>query len=88
MRLAHQAVGNPPWPLNKGPLASAPDRNETGAGPTALLRGEKVDPSHICFRTVIRFETASAAHDRLNPSLFLSVGERQADWVLLRLTKL
>jgi hypothetical protein len=54
----------------------------------ALLRGEKVDPSQIHFRTVIRSKTASAAHDRLNQSLFLSVGERQADWVLLRQTKL
>ena len=54
----------------------------------ALLRGEKVDPSQIYFRTVIRFETAALAHDTLNQSLFLAVGERQQDFVLLRLTKI
>ncbi len=40
----------------------------------ALGRGEPADPGLVYFRTVIRFETASPAHDDLNRSLFLSKG--------------
>ena len=54
----------------------------------ALSRGERVDPDLVYFRTVIRFETASAAHDALNRALFLAVGERLADTVILRLSVL
>ena len=54
----------------------------------ALMRGEKVDPALVYFRTVIRFETASAAHDDLNRALFLSEGQREPDAVVLRLTRL
>ena len=54
----------------------------------ALMRGEIVDPAQVYFRTVIRFETAAAAHDDLNRALFLSTGERQPDAVVLRLTRL
>jgi hypothetical protein len=54
----------------------------------ALARGERVDPGQVYFRTVIRFETASAAHDDLNRSLFLSDGQREPDAVVLRLTRL
>lgn len=53
-----------------------------------LTRGEKVDPALIYFRTVIRFETAAPAHDALNRSLFLSVGERRPDAVVLQLSAL
>ena len=54
----------------------------------ALLRGERIDPSQIYFRTVIRFETSDAARDGLNRRLFLATGEREPDRVLLRLTEL
>ena len=54
----------------------------------ALLRGERVDPAQVYFRTVIRFETASPAHEALNRSLFLARGERQPDAVHLWLTAL
>ena len=54
----------------------------------ALMRGEKVDPALVYFRTVIRFETAAPAHDDLNRALFLSEGRREPDAVVLRLTRL
>ena len=54
----------------------------------ALMRGEKVDPALVYFRTVIRFETAAGAHDDLNRALFLATGERHPDAVALRLTRL
>ena len=54
----------------------------------ALMRSEIVDPALVYFRTVIRFETAAAAHDDLNRTLFLSIGERHPDAVVLRLTRL
>lgn len=54
----------------------------------ALMRGESVDHALVYFRTVIRFETAAEAHDDLNRALFLSIGERQPDAVVLRLTRL
>lgn len=54
----------------------------------ALMHGERVDPALVYFRTVIRFETASEAHDHLNRSLFLSEGQREPDAVVLRLTRL
>ena len=53
----------------------------------ALMRGERVDPSLVYFRTVIRFETAAAAHEELNRSLFLSEGQREPEAVVLRLTR-
>lgn len=54
----------------------------------ALMRGERIDPALVYFRAVIRFETASEAHDSLNRSLFLSEGQREPDAVVLRLTRL
>ena len=54
----------------------------------ALLRGEPVDPSQIYFRTVIRLEAASPDHDDLNRTLFLSTGRKEADHVILSLTRL
>jgi Protein of unknown function (DUF3237) len=53
----------------------------------ALMRGEKVDPAQVYFRTVIRFETAAVAHDALNCALFLATGLREADQVILSLTR-
>ena len=54
----------------------------------AMLRGERVDPALVYFRTVIRLETAAEAHDDLNRSMFLSEGQRGPDAVVLRLTRL
>ncbi|MBU9696314.1 DUF3237 domain-containing protein [Rhodobacteraceae bacterium HSP-20] len=54
----------------------------------AMMRGERVDPTQVYFRTVIRFETATEVHDHLNRSLFLSEGQREPDAVVLRLTRL
>ena len=42
----------------------------------------------VYFRTVIRLQTASAAHDGLNRALFLSDGRRDPYAVVLRLTRL
>lgn len=54
----------------------------------AMARGEKVDPAQVYFRTVIRFETSAVLHEALTRSLYLGVGERLPDCVLLRLTSL
>ena len=54
----------------------------------ALARGERVDPAQVYFRTVIRFEIASPAHDDLNRALFLSDGWREPDAVVLQLQRL
>ena len=54
----------------------------------ALMRGERVDPALVYFRTVIRFETAAEAHEELNRSLFLAEGQREPDAVILQLTRL
>lgn len=62
-------------------------RHATPEVKAALMRGERVDPALVYFRTVIRFETAAPAHDDLNRSLFLSEGQREPDAVVLRLTR-
>jgi hypothetical protein len=54
----------------------------------ALTRGEKIDPALVYFRTVIRFETAAEAHDDLNKRVFLAMGQREPDGVVLQLTSL
>lgn len=54
----------------------------------AQMRGERVDPALVYFRTVIRFETAAPPHENLNRFLFLSDGRRDPDAVVLRLTRL
>ncbi len=48
-----------------------------------LRRGEPVDASQIYFRTVPRFETASPDHLWLMRSIFVCVGTRLPDRVLL-----
>jgi hypothetical protein len=56
-------------------------------GPPALLdrlrRGEPVDPAHIYFRTVPRFETASERLKFLTKRIFIGVGARHPDRVAL-----
>ena len=54
----------------------------------ALQRGETVDPDQVYFRTAIRFETASEAHDSLNLALFQATGRRLADKVILSVSRL
>jgi hypothetical protein len=48
-----------------------------------LARGDKVDPAHYYFRTVMRFETADAGLDWLNRILALARGQREAHSVRL-----
>ncbi len=50
----------------------------------ALLRGEKVDGSKVYFRTAIRFETADPRYDHLNQRMFVAVGTRLPECVLLK----
>ena len=54
----------------------------------ALARGESVDPDQVYFRTVIRFETAAAAHEALNRTLYLARGARHPEAVILQLSPL
>jgi hypothetical protein len=42
-------------------------------------RGEVVDPSEICFRSLVRFETAAPRYDWLNRVVAVGVGQRRAD---------
>ena len=48
-----------------------------------LAKGDNVDPSLYYFRTVLRFETADPAVDRLNRILGLARGQREARAVRL-----
>jgi hypothetical protein len=47
-----------------------------------LGRGENVDASEYTFRTSTQIETAAAHLDWLNRGVFVSVGGRQADFVI------
>ena len=57
-------------------------------GPPEVLRrlnaGEPVDPASYYFRTVAQFETSAPDCDWLNRSLFIGVGERYPDRVVVR----
>jgi hypothetical protein len=48
-----------------------------------LTRGDKVDPAHYYFRTVMRFETADPAVDWLNRILAVARGQREPGAVRL-----
>ena len=50
-----------------------------------VARGEEVDPSEYYMRTQARLETGDARYDWVNRMLFLGVGARQKQSVLLRL---
>ena len=52
-----------------------------------LLAGQEVDPSLVYFRTVPRFETAAASLQWLTRSVFIGVGTRQPDVVLIQFFK-
>src|SRR5471030_3102462 len=45
----------------------------------ALGRGEMVDPSTYCFRTMPRFETAHPGYSFLNRLIAVSIGDRRAE---------
>ncbi|SRR5690554_4135935 len=49
----------------------------------ALVKGERVDPSRIYFRSIPRFETAAPRWDWLNNHLFVGTGARFPDRVEL-----
>jgi hypothetical protein len=50
----------------------------------SLAKGEPVDPAQYYFRTVPTFETAAAGCAWLTRALFIGVGERRPDRVVLR----
>ncbi|HYP82616.1 DUF3237 domain-containing protein [Variovorax sp.] len=50
----------------------------------ALMRGEPVDPAQIYFRCTPGFETASQSLAWINERLFLGVGMRRPEQVLIR----
>jgi len=52
-----------------------------------LLAGQEVDPSLVYFRTVPRFETAAASLQWLTRSVFIGVGTREPDVVLIQFFK-
>lgn len=49
-----------------------------------IARGEPVDPAHIYFRCLPRFETASKALGWINERLFVGTGARHPDKVVMR----
>ncbi len=50
-----------------------------------LLRGERVPPERVYFRTTPSFETAAPAYAWLNRTVFIGVGERDPDAVRIRI---
>lgn len=51
----------------------------------AVARGEDVDPASYYMRTQARLETGDARYDWVNRTLFVGVGARQKQSVLMRL---
>jgi hypothetical protein len=69
-----------------GALVFIENRGVRGGPPELLAklrRGEPVDPKKIYFRTSPRFEAASLVHQLLAQSLFIAVGARHPDRVVL-----
>jgi hypothetical protein len=54
----------------------------------ALARGEDVDPGSYFFRPIMRFDTGAAYLERLNRTIAVAIGERQARQVLLTVYRL
>jgi len=52
-----------------------------------LLAGEPVDPSKVYFRTVPNFETSAAELQWLTRAIFIGLGERHPDVVIVRVWK-
>jgi hypothetical protein len=53
-----------------------------------LLAGETVDPALVYFRTVPRFETAAPELQWLTQAIFVGIGERYPNEVVIRFYKL
>ncbi|MCQ4160811.1 DUF3237 domain-containing protein [Roseomonas sp. GC11] len=74
--------------LAGGALVHVVNRGLRHAAPedmARLLRGEPVPPERVYFRTAPVFETGAAEFQWLHRRLFLGLGERQPDSVLIRL---
>jgi hypothetical protein len=52
-----------------------------------LLAGEDVDPSRVYFRTVPAFETAAPGLQWLTRAIFIGIGERHPEDVIVRVWK-
>ena len=65
--------------VNRGLRHAAPDDM------ARLLRGERVPPERVYFRTAPVFETADPAHAWLTRTLFVGFGERDPDAVRVRI---
>jgi Protein of unknown function (DUF3237) len=52
-----------------------------------LLAGERVDPSQVYFKTVPTFETSAAELQWLTRAIFVGVGERQPNDVIIHVWK-
>ena len=77
--------------LDDGTLVHVVNRGLRHAAPddmARLLRGEPVDPARVYFRTNPQFETSAPGHAWLNRTLFVGMGERQPDTVLIRVFSL
>jgi hypothetical protein len=52
-----------------------------------LLAGEDVDPSRVYFRTIPTFETSAPGLQWLTRAIFIGIGERHPDDVIVRVWK-
>ncbi|MCK8784274.1 DUF3237 domain-containing protein [Roseomonas sp. NAR14] len=75
------ADGTLVYVVNRGLRHAAPEDM------ARLLRGERVPPERVYFRTAPVFETAAPAHAWLGRSLFLGYGERRPDSVVIRVVE-
>ncbi len=74
--------------LADGALVQVTNRGLRHAAPedmARLLRGEPVPPDRVYFRTAPVFETPAPALSWLTRSLFIGLGERRPDSVLIRI---
>jgi hypothetical protein len=75
---------------NKGELIyvqNAGVRHAPAAVVKQLLAGETVDPSLVYFRTTPKFETAAKDLQHLTRSIFIGIGERYPEDVVVRFWK-
>jgi hypothetical protein len=64
--------------------ACEPLRDAAPEDMARLLRGERVPPERVYFRTAPCFETAAPAHAWLHRRLFVGFGQRLPDCVHIR----
>lgn len=72
---------------NKGELVYVQNAGIRHAAPEVMKRlnaGEVVDPKLVYFRTVAKFETTAEGLKWLNRSVFIGVGERSPNEVIVR----